>query len=137
MALEFQVPQFTEIEDKVVGSLTIKQFLYLAGGGGAIFIMYGLTGSIILAIILGAPFAAIAAALAFYKYNEQPFIKVMENFIKFNFTDKIYIWKQPKPEKKEAAVVPETKIVPPTQISQSKLKELAWSLDIKEKKDGN
>lgn len=140
MALEFQVPQFTEIEDKIVGPLTIKQFLYLAGGGGIVFIIYGLTGSIFLAVILGLPFAALAAALAFYRVNDQPFIKILENFIKFRFTDKIYIWKQPKPEQKPAEITPvkNTTITPSaSQLPRNKLKELAWSLDIKEKRNGN
>ncbi|TSC80302.1 MAG: hypothetical protein G01um101429_152 [Parcubacteria group bacterium Gr01-1014_29] len=31
---QFQVPQFIEVEDKIFGPLTTKQFFYLLGGGG-------------------------------------------------------------------------------------------------------
>ena len=32
--MQFQVPQFLDVEDKIVGPFTIKQFIYLAGGVG-------------------------------------------------------------------------------------------------------
>jgi len=133
MALEFQVPQFIDIEDKIFGSLTVKQFIYVGGGLGAAYLVYAF-GGFFLAIIFGSPFVALGFALAFYKYNEQPFIKVMENFFNYNVSEKVYIWKQPPPEKKEAEVV-ETpiKMVEVSPISRSRLKDLSWSLDIKEK----
>jgi hypothetical protein len=38
--MRFQVPQFTDVEDKIVGPLTLKQFVYLAGAGGGCIILY-------------------------------------------------------------------------------------------------
>ena len=38
--MRFQVPQFIEIEDKIFGPLTIKQFIYIAGGAGLCFILF-------------------------------------------------------------------------------------------------
>jgi hypothetical protein len=38
--MRFQVPQFIEVEDKIFGPLTVKQFIYLAGGAGLVFILY-------------------------------------------------------------------------------------------------
>lgn len=131
MSLEFQVPQFIDIEDKIFGSLTVKQFLYLGGGIGAAYLTYAI-GGFFFALILGVPIAALGFALAFYKYNEQPFIKVLENFFNYNVSEKVYIWKQPKPEKKEVVEAPITMIKTPV-ISRNKLKDLSWSLDIKEK----
>src|SRR3989344_2665997 len=32
--MEYQVPQFIEVEDKIIGPLTLKQFIYLAGEAG-------------------------------------------------------------------------------------------------------
>jgi hypothetical protein len=37
---QFHVPQFIEVEDKIFGPLTLKQFLYVIGGAGIVFIMY-------------------------------------------------------------------------------------------------
>ena len=48
--MQFQVPQFIETEDKVVGPLTLRQFMYIAGAGAA---SAGLS-----APILGRPAAA-------------------------------------------------------------------------------
>lgn len=133
MSLEFQVPQFIDIEDKIFGSLTIKQFVYVAGGLGAAYLIYYL-GGFFVALIIGGPILGFAFALAFYKHNEQPFIKLVENFFNYSTAGKVYIWKQPIPDKKkdEAADKQEQMVETPT-INKSRLKDLAWSLDIKEK----
>lgn len=132
--MKFQVPQFIEVEDKIFGPLTIKQFIYLAGGGGLSFIIYTYVSpiSLILAILLIIPVVAFAAALALYKVNNQPFIYVLEAGFKFLLANKLYIWRKQdrKPEhKKEAAIAP---LVYVPKLSDSKLKDLTWSLDINE-----
>ena len=135
--MRFQVPQFIEVESKIFGPLTLKQFIFLAGGGGIIFILYAIL-PFWLMIIFGIPFGILAFALAFYKVNEQPFIKVMESAFNFLLSAKIYVWKKTPPEKKivkeikkEAAKSEEEIYVP--KLTESKLKDLAWSLNIKEK----
>ena len=40
--MQYQLPQFIDIEDKIVGPLTFKQFIYIAGGAGICFIAYRL-----------------------------------------------------------------------------------------------
>lgn len=74
-------------------------------------------------------------ALAFYKINNKPFIFVVEAAFKYFFSSKLYIWKkvdvkkgnsEEKKDAKEYASI----MVP--KISDSKLKDLTWSLDIKE-----
>ncbi len=64
--MRFQVPQFIEIEDKIFGPLTFKQFIYLLGGGGAVFILYVFL-PIYLMVFLAIPVALFALALAFYQ----------------------------------------------------------------------
>jgi len=135
--MRFQVPQFIEVESKIFGPLTLKQFIFLAGGGGIIFILYAIL-PFWLMIIFGIPFGILAFALAFYKVNEQPFIKVMESAFNFLLSAKIYVWKKTPPEKKivkeikkEDAKGEEEIYVP--KLTESKLKDLAWSLNIKEK----
>lgn len=135
--MQFQVPQFIEVEDKLVGPFTFKQFIYLLGGGGGSYVVWRLISplSSILAIIFVIPVAVTALALAFYKINNRPFIVTLEYGIKYLLTTKLYIWtkqevkvdtKMMKPvEAKPIAVVP--------RLNESKLKDLAWSLDITEK----
>ena len=80
---------------------------------------------------------AISAAFAFYKINNKSFVSIVESAFKFYTGSKLYIWKKeekPKPQT-TAAAVSEAKnyasiMVP--KISNSKLKDLTWSLDIKE-----
>jgi hypothetical protein len=130
--MRFQVPQFIEIEDKIFGPLTFKQFIYLAGGAGACVALFTLLPKF-LAILIAAPVGALALALAFYKVNDKPFINMVEAFFNYTLTNKLYIWrkedKAPIARERQAAS-PEQVFVP--KLSESKLKELTWSLDIKE-----
>jgi hypothetical protein len=52
--MRFEVPQFIEIEAKIVGPLTWKQFVYVAGGVGLLVILY-LTTNFIVFVLIGIP----------------------------------------------------------------------------------
>jgi hypothetical protein len=135
--MRFQVPQFIEVEDKIFGPLTLKQFIYLAGGGGMAFVIYALVNNILFSIIPIIIVLAISAVLAFYKINNRPFINVMESAFKYFFGGKLYVWKKeekPKPKTDEEALKQAknyASIMVP-KVADSRLKDLAWSLDIKE-----
>jgi len=130
--MRFQVPQFIEVEDKVFGPLTIKQFVYLAGGGGLLFILW-VTLPKFVAILIGLPIGIFAAALAFYKVNERPFINVLESAFNYTVGNKLYLWKkvERKVKKKDTDEQEDVSMSTP-KISRGKLRDLAWSLDIKE-----
>lgn len=133
--MRYQVPQFIEVEDKIFGPFTFKQFVYLVGGLGVCFIVYK-----VLPFFLGLPIMLVAmgisASLAFYKVNNRPLIDTLEAAFKYTFTKHLYIWKKKDkyPEKSIAEDILEAKgsrlYVP--KVSESKLKDLAWSLDINE-----
>jgi len=131
--VRFQVPQFIEVEDKIFGPFTLKQFIYLAGGIALAFIFYKF-----LYFWLAIPFIAVSlalgAGLAFYKINKKPLIYTVEAAFKFYLKNKLYIWKKiDKPIKREASKEEDVisgLYVP--RLSDSKLKDLSWSLDIKE-----
>jgi hypothetical protein len=136
--MRFQVPQFIEVEDKIFGPLTLKQFIYLAGGGGLSFIVYVFLNSVTLAIVPIILIMAISAAFAFYKINpRQPFVNTVEAAFKYYLGNKLYIWRKvekPRPRNTDTAVKDAknyASIMVP-KISDSKLKDLSWSLDIKE-----
>lgn len=133
--MRYQVPQFIEIEDKVFGPLTIKQFLYLIGGVGISFLLYSFLPKVI-GIAIALPVLVFFVALAFYEYNGKPFIFTVENAVKYFFGPKLYLWKKQerKPEKGERkSDIEKIEDIYVPKISQSKLKELSWSLDIHEK----
>jgi len=132
--MRFQVPQFIEVEDKIFGPLTFKQFIYVAGGVGFCVVLFLFLPKF-LAILISLPIILFALALAFYKINDKPFINVVEAYVKYTLTNKLYIWK--KEEKKESSRQYTVDSKPIEQVyvpklSESKLKELTWSLDIKE-----
>lgn len=134
--MRFQVPQFIDIEDKIFGPLTFKQFIYLLGGGGAVFILYVFL-PIYLMVFFAIPVALFALALAFYQINNRPFIKVVENAFYYLASNKLYLWRKKEikmtPEAaKKAKISENTPFIMP-KLTKNKLGDLAWSLDIKEK----
>jgi hypothetical protein len=89
--MRFEVPQFIEIEDKIFGPLTWRQFIYLGGGVGAAVVMFLILPTL-LAIILGIPLALVAGALSFYPINNRPFSYFLEAVYNYLTKDKIYLW---------------------------------------------
>lgn len=131
--MKFQVPQFIEVEDKIFGPLTIKQFVYLAGGGGLSIVIYLFSPSFFIGALLIAPVVGFSLALAFLKVNNRNFIIVLENAFMYVINPKLYIWKnEPKPPVSAKESVPESAPAFIPKLSNSKLKDLTWSLDTKE-----
>lgn len=129
---KYQVPQFLEIEDKIFGPLTLKQFLYSAAGV-AIGFMFWASMPKVLAVVLGVPIVLLFFGLAFYQINGRPLAFAIETAFRFVFTPKLYLWKKREktPEKRAAEVLHHaTQNVP--KITNSKLKDLSWGLDIHE-----
>lgn len=133
---QYQVPQFITVEDKVFGPFTIKQFLYLAGGGVLVFGAYFLLAPFLfwpIAVLVGG----LAGSLAFLKVNEQPFPTILKNMIFYLLHPRLYVWKQgAKKEtggKEQETPTDGSLITNIPKITKSKLSDLAWSLDVKSK----
>jgi len=134
--MRFQVPQFIEVEDKLFGPLTVTQFIYLAGGIG-FFVALWLLLPLWVALILGGPVALFGASLAFFKVNDRPFINVVQSALEYQTKHRLYVWDKTKKTPDKTLQVKDVeaeddvaKYVPAT--TATKLKDLAWSLDIKE-----
>src|SRR3989344_3505709 len=136
--MEYQVPQFIEVEDKIVGPLTLRQFIYLAGAGG-LCVTFFVYLHIVIAILLSLPVAGFAAALAFYKVNGKPFIEVLEAGFNYYTGAKLFLWKHKEPSAPEksaaAAAAAAADVAGRTphgtpKLTRGRLSELAWSLDI-------
>ena len=143
--MQFRVPQFLDIEDKIFGPFTFREFVYLAGGAGLCFVLYKLLG-----LIWGAiPILAIAGfslMLTFYRPNNKPFINMIEAGFKYFTKNKLYIWKKDKDKIKNdrMRIANESKNEAMGELgmklSGSKLRDLAWSLDVldlSKQKDSN
>jgi hypothetical protein len=133
--MQFKVPQFIDVEDKLFGPLTFKQFAYLAGGAGAIYALYK-----ILPFWVAVPFIIIigvfSALLTFWRPNTKPFIYYVQAGLIYGFKSKLYIWKQHllKPEAVKDKVPTPTGALPA--MTTSRLKDLAWSLDVLDQAQG-
>jgi len=91
--MQFNVPQFIEIEDKIIGPLTLKQFLYLAAGVGVLFILWfflTLSAFIIAAIIIAIP----CLALAFYRPSGRPLIYLVKAWLNYILKPRLYLWRK-------------------------------------------
>ncbi len=133
--MQFKVPQFLDIEDKIFGPFTFSQFVYLAGGAGLCFVLFKLLGIWFGAIPILAV-AGIALALTFYRPNNKPLVNMLESGLKYLLQDKLYIWKRRKSNvfKKEETLASKNKEGALNQnnirLGGSKLRDLAWSLDV-------
>ncbi|MFH1393152.1 MAG: PrgI family protein [Patescibacteria group bacterium] len=129
--MQYQVPQFVDLEDRIVGPLTLKQFLYLAFAGALVFVFWFLFNFYVW-IIISIPVAAMASAFAFLKINDRPFVYFFLSFVKYFSKPKLYIFSS-KPQEAPEEPAPEKKMEIPQQekrLTASKLKELALNLDI-------
>ncbi|MDO8504601.1 MAG: PrgI family protein [Candidatus Liptonbacteria bacterium] len=94
--MQFQVPQFIETEDKIIGPLTLRQFLYIAAGGGVTFAAYFVT-QLLVFVVITVLAMGLATALAFVKINGQPLTRVMLSAINFYWHPQIYVWQPEHP----------------------------------------
>jgi hypothetical protein len=90
--MRFEVPQFIEIEDKIFGPLSWRQFLYLGGGLGMAVTLFLV--SKLLFLFIGIPLAILAGALAFYPVNNRPFSFFLEAIFTYVSSQRLYLWRQ-------------------------------------------
>ena len=91
--MRFKVPQNVDIEDKIIGPLTGKQFLWLIGGSVIIFIAYKLCDfSLFIAttVVVGG----ISCAFAFLRPYGQSLIVFLSYFFIYNIKGKQYVWQR-------------------------------------------
>ena len=128
------MPQFIEVEDKIFGPLTFKQFIYVAGGVGACFILWTFLPALI-AIIFIIPVGGFATALAFYRVNNRPFVVLVESYLRYLMAGRLYLWRKEVPKISTKNQIPKSQgnpNFPIPKLSDNRLSELAWSLDVNE-----
>ncbi len=130
--MRFHVPQFIEVESKIFGPLTLKQFIYLAGGAGMAAIAWFFSPNTTVAVVLILPIAGLSLALAFYKLHGRSFVEILEAAFYYLMGSKLFIWqKRPHPPSEtgeEDPAAAATADLP--RLSNSKLREMTWNLDV-------
>lgn len=131
--MQFKVPQFIDMEDKIVGPLTLKQFVYILGAGGFSFLLWTFIPIKIIAVILIIPVGGFFLALAFIKVNDRPFIDTIESAFGYYTSSKIYTWRQPTVDSNNTTqniVTETTKEIAVAKANSNKLHELSLGLDV-------
>lgn len=91
--MRFEVPQFIEVEDKIFGPLTWRQFVYVGGGSGLAAVLFFFTPLIVF-LIFGIPIAIATFALAFYPINNRPFAVFLESVFRYFRGSRLYLWQK-------------------------------------------
>ncbi|GBE17084.1 prgI family protein [bacterium BMS3Abin15] len=125
----FNVPQYIDVEDKIVGPLTGKQLLWMIGMGIMLLVLWN-TVSRAIFFIAGIPLALIFIAFAFYRPYNQPLIKFIIHAILFLFRPKVYTWRRTA---KRIQVTKKKEIYAPAKkdksITRGDIEALAKTLD--------
>lgn len=131
--MRFEVPQFIEVEDKIFGPFTWKQFVYLAGGGGLAVVLY-LSLPFFFFILLGLPILALSGFLAFNKINNRPFSLFLESAIRYATTSRLYLWRKNEVQTirnaEQYETAPTIQTHTPPQPQQSNIASLARTLEL-------
>lgn len=134
--MEFPVPQFIDIEEKILGSLTLKQTLYLVGAAGVIFVLYFFVETWLF-VILSVIILLIAAAFSFIKIGGRTLGRFINSILIYAFVPHVFIWKKTEvkkvPEKitlTKAEAIIKTGEEEPQRRLGSGLREISKKIDI-------
>jgi hypothetical protein len=128
--MQYGVPQFIDVEDKIVGPLTGKQTVYLMIGGVVLMLVFTFFDFIFFALVF-LVVAPITLAFAFWKPKGMTVSRWISNIVNFYTAQNLYVWRR-EPEIimfKSSQKKKSSKEVEKESISKSRIRELAWVLD--------
>jgi len=135
----FTVPQFIDVEDKIIGPITTRQFIICLAGLAILVPAWKFLDFLSL-VLVGLLDFTITFALAFIKINGRPFHYFILNVIQTFKKPRLRVWNHHNPLKdllsaEEAAADEVPKVTRPTKVKErlvsSHLKELALIVDTK------
>lgn len=135
--MQFKVPQNIDMQDKIVGPLTLLQFVYLMAGGIIIYITFSVATPVI-AWLIAVPVGILTLALTFLKIQDQPFGLFLMATVLFFVRPQTRIWHKETeleqlPQQKITPVKKEDIKLPKKGIEKSELEKLAYVLDTRGK----
>jgi hypothetical protein len=130
----FTIPQFIDVESKIIGALTVRQFIISLAGLILIGACYKLL-EFWTFVVVGLFIFAITGAFAFVKINGRPFHFFVLNFIQTSAKPNLRVWNhriinKGIDEEKEGKQFSESNLVPAKpKPSASRLNELSLIID--------
>ncbi len=91
--MRFNVPQFVDVEDTILGPLTLKQFMILLAGGVLIILLWYMF-KLWFVILVGGPIILAIAAAIFIKVGGRPLPDVFMAWVNYWLKPRFYIWKK-------------------------------------------
>ncbi|OGZ60969.1 MAG: hypothetical protein A2919_00495 [Candidatus Spechtbacteria bacterium RIFCSPLOWO2_01_FULL_43_12] len=92
--MQYQVPQFVEREERLLGPLTARQTVILLIAGAILFVLYLLFKNFYVFVILSAIVAGGAFTLAFVQVNGRPLIDFVFYVLNYFFQSRKYTWRK-------------------------------------------
>ena len=131
---QFTVPQFIDVESKIIGPITTRQFLIIIGAGVIVAISYRLFDfTLFLTVTVGV--VLIASIFSFLKINGRPFHFFILNLIQTIKRPGTRVWNNRltifEEVDKTSFVRPIIKVLPKEVYKKSRLAELALVVDTK------
>jgi PrgI family protein len=129
--MQYQVPQFIDTEDKVVGPFSLRQFAYVGVAALVSALAYFLLQpwlAIIIAIILIGG----SLALSFIKINGRPLIKIATAAVNFYWKPQTYIWKPDHPVAPQRHAAPALRELAPIAVKRPAQKPVRTIKEIAE-----
>lgn len=125
----FVVPQFIDIESKILGPITTRQFLWVLGAGLVFFIALR-TLPVPAFIAVSVLDVAVFGSFAFLKVNGQLFHNFLLSAIAFGRRPRLYIWSTGiGVDVAAAAAAPVAAAEPRIAVPAGRLNELALLVD--------
>lgn len=93
--MRFQVPQFVDIEDKIIGPFTLKQFLTYVVAAMLLVPVY-IYSDLSLFITISLPVLGIAAVFAHLKIYGRSFSQVTFSAFSYVLKGQLYVWRRKK-----------------------------------------
>ncbi len=90
---QFTVPQFIDVEDKIIGPVTTRQFIIILAGAVLIGISYKIF-DFSLFVVVGVVILIIFGAIAFVRINGRPFHYFLLNFLQTLKRPGLRVWGQ-------------------------------------------
>lgn len=90
--MRYKVPQNIDMQDRILGPLTMVQFIYAVVGGGFCYAIYMSPIPKPFSYFIIVPVALFVIALDFLKVNERPFLDFILSVFEFSSTPRQRLW---------------------------------------------
>lgn len=133
--MQYPVPQFTDVEDKIIGPLSLKQFLIIFAAGVILFLVFTVSQSVAATLFAFLIFGIPAIGVAFAKVNGRPLYNTIGLFLSFLASPKILVFHKESTSfsnntrlKNMEIIVPELEEPKNRETTEMRLKEVSQLL---------